>query len=291
MRSSSQTIYKRGRISFMKKLMNTRTFLFLIAIIGIAAIVGCSASGSGGAATTPPPVVALGPAPVLLGTAGDYAILAQSAVSISAHSSIIANGNVAISPGFAAALTGFTKHPVGAINLSSYLTADEVGGVLLSADMLPAVGTTLAAAAVDMGTAYTDASNRTQDVVLNAGAGGEIGALTLAPGLYKWDGAGSVTITGSDLTLSGGANDVWIFQIPGTLTTATNVVLNGAQAKNIFWQVAGNVALGAGSHFEGIILGGPISETTLASGVIMTGSLLSQTAVSMGTTASLTKNP
>jgi hypothetical protein len=74
------------------------------------------------------------------------------------------------------------------------------------------------------------------------------------PGLYKW-GTG-VTIP-LDVTIAGGANDVWIFQISNDLdlSSATHVLLSGgAQAKNIFWQVAGSVTVHPNAHFEGVIL-------------------------------------
>ena len=83
-------------------------------------------------------------------------------------------------------------------------------------------------------------------------------------------------------TISGGADDVWIFQISNDLdlSTAKKVLLSGgAQAKNIFWQVAGQATLGANSHFEGIIL----SKTaiTLQTGATMNGRALAQTQVAL----------
>jgi len=88
---------------------------------------------------------------------------------------------------------------------------------------------------------------------------------------------------GTDVTLSGGPNDVWIFQITGTLTTAasTNVVLTGgALARNVFWQVAGAyVALGVSAHFEGVVLAkAAINPGSLAT---VNGRLLAQTAVNI----------
>ena len=84
----------------------------------------------------------------------------------------------------------------------------------------------------------------------------------------------------TNLTISGGANDVWVMQIAGNLTVSSDVVLTlagGAQAKNIFWQVAGEVVIGTGAHFEGIIL----SKTgiTMATDAVLNGRALAQTAV------------
>jgi len=76
-----------------------------------------------------------------------------------------------------------------------------------------------------MQTAYTDAAGRTNPNFLNLGAG-QIGGLTLVPGLYKWT---TGVLISTNVTLSGGPNDVWIFQIAGTLTqaSATRVILKG----------------------------------------------------------------
>ena len=100
---------------------------------------------------------------------------------------------------------------------------------------------------------------------------------TITPGLYKW--TNTVTMP-SNVTISGGANDVWIFQIAGNLSmsSAVNITLiGGAQAKNIFWQVAGEATFGTTSHFEGIVLS--MTGITLQTGASMNGRALAQTAV------------
>ena len=86
----------------------------------------------------------------------------------------------------------------------------------------------------------------------------------------------------TDISIAGGPNDVWIFQVAGTLnmSSAVNITLSGgAQAKNIFWQTAGAVTLGTTSHFEGIVL----SQTgiNLQTGASINGRLLAQTAVTL----------
>jgi len=73
---------------------------------------------------------------------------------------------------------------------------------------------------------------------------------------------------------------VWIFQISGDLTmsSAVNMTLSGgAQAKNIFWQVAGEVTIGTTSHFEGVILS--MTGITMQTGASINGIALAQTAV------------
>jgi len=103
----------------------------------------------------------------------------------------------------------------------------------------------------------------------------------LLPGLADGSVAGAVAL-GGDVTVSGGANDVWIFQISGDLdmSAATHVVLSGgAQARNVFWQVAGHSTIHANAQFQGIIL----CETaiTLQTNASMTGRALSQTQVAL----------
>jgi hypothetical protein len=103
--------------------------------------------------------------------------------------------------------------------------------------------------------------------------------MTLAPGLYKW-GTGVIIPTG--VTLSGGANDVWIFQIATDLTVASGkkvILSGGAQPKNIFWQVGTQATLGTYSHFEGIILAGTL--IAMQTGASINGSLFAQTAVTL----------
>ncbi len=104
-------------------------------------------------------------------------------------------------------------------------------------------------------------------------------SVTLEPGIYKWND--SVEIS-TNITLSGSADDVWIFQVADGLTLNSDVKIaltDGAVAEHIFWQVAGEVTIGSGAHFEGIIL----SENgiTMENGATLNGRLLSQSDVSL----------
>jgi hypothetical protein len=130
----------------------------------------------------------------------------------------------------------------------------------------------------DMETAYTDAAGRTTPDYTELG-GGDISGKTLVPGLYKWGTGVSVT---NGVTLSGGPNDVWIFQIAADLIVNNGAIVTltgGAQAGNIFWQVSGKATLGTTADFSGIIL----SQTliSLNTGAKMTGRALAQTAVTL----------
>jgi hypothetical protein len=134
----------------------------------------------------------------------------------------------------------------------------------------------LTTAVTNMITAYNDAAGRPTPDFTEL-ATGNIGGKTLTSGLYKW--TNTVTIP-TNLTISGSADDIWIFQIAGNLTVSSAVWINligGAQAKNIFWQVAGQVTIGTTSHIEGIIL----SKTGInfQTGASINGRALAQTAV------------
>lgn len=214
--------------------------------------------------------VVFGPSPVLLGTAGNYVILAETGVSTVPGSAV--TGDIGLSPAATTYLTGFSLTMVG----TTAAISPQVTGSLYAADMTAPTSTYLTTAVTDMGTAYTDAAGRPTPDFLNLGVG-EIGGQTLSPGLYNW--TTGVTVS-SDVFISGGPNDVWIFQIPGNLSISPAKKLflsGGAQAKNIFWQVAGTVNIGTTAHFEGIIL----SQTTitLETGASMNGRALAQSAV------------
>jgi hypothetical protein len=210
-------------------------------------------------------------APVQLGAASEYAILAKSAVTNVPTSEI--TGGIGLSPAAASYITGFALTKAG-----EKWTSPEVTGSIFAADNDPPTPNNLTTAVSDMQTAYTDAAGRTTPKFIDLGAGA-IGGMTLTPGLYKW--SSSVTIP-ADIVISGGAEDLWIFQITGDLKLAAAKAMTlrgGAQAKNIVWQVAGLVDLGSMSHSEGVVL----SKTaiTLGSGGSVNGRLLAQTAITV----------
>lgn len=208
---------------------------------------------------------------VNLGSSINYVVLAESAISTVPSSAII--GDIGISPAAESYITGFSQ-----TNATGFATSPQVTGKIFAADMAPPTPGNLTTAVGDMVLAYTDAAGR-QLPDYTGFSGGNIGGKTLAPGLYKW--TGSVTAP-TAVTISGSATDVWIFQIAGNLSVSPSVAFSltgGAQAKNIFWQVAGSVNLAHDTIFQGVIL----SKTSinLESNVTMTGRLLGQTAVSL----------
>jgi len=198
-----------------------------------------------------------GPAPVVLGdpdnlaAAGAYAALAKTAIT-SVPGTSIAGGHVGISPAAASDITGFALvlHPTGV-----YATSPTVvePGKIYAANYAVPTPTNLTTAVLAMQAAYVDAAGRIPTDYLDLKSG-NIGGLTLEPGIYTW---GSTVLVPDDVTIEGCEDDVWIFQISGDLdvSTAKNVILaGGAQAKNVFWQIAGQATIHANAHFEGIIL-------------------------------------
>jgi hypothetical protein len=142
------------------------------------------------------------------------------------------------------------------------LTQAQVNGTIYVVDAAGPAGSVIDAALLltakgDLTTAFNDAAGRTptpSGPFLNPGAG-NIGGLNLVPGLYKF--TGTALITGSDVTLTGGPDDVWIFQIADDLEVGSTVhviLAGGAQARNIFWQVGTSATIGTFAVFKGTII-------------------------------------
>ncbi|MBU3146283.1 ice-binding family protein [Clostridium sp. CF012] len=211
-------------------------------------------------------------APVNLGAAGKYAMLAKSGISSVPQSFI--TGDIGVSPITSTAMTGFSL-TVDATN--QFSSSTQVNGKAYAPDYASPTASNLTTAVSNMQTAYIDAAGRPSNYTeLYTG---DISGKTLTAGVYKW---GTGVLINGDVTLSGGANDVWIFQIAKGITQAAGakiILAGGAQAKNIFWQAAGSVSIGADAHFEGIILG----KTNIAVGThaSINGRLLAQTAVTL----------
>jgi hypothetical protein len=215
-----------------------------------------------------------GPAPVNLRTAGNFAILAKAGISTVPDS--IITGDIGVSPIAETGMTGFSQTDTA----TAYSLSTQVTGFMYAASMAAPTPSNMTTAISNMQTAYTDAAGRPAGTGANLNlGGGTLSGNTLSPGTYTW-GTG-VNITG-DITISGATNDVWIFQIAGTLNLSNgiDVLLGGtAQAKNIFWQVSGAVTLGTSSIFEGTILGQ--TGITLQTSATVHGRVLAQTLVAL----------
>ncbi len=237
-----------------------RFLLMTTALVGLAMTQGAVA----GPQTQPSGLPTV--APVDLGAAYHFVILSETGITDVAQSAVV--GNVGTSP-----ITG----------AADLLSCSEVTGKVYAVDTSgPAPCSIKAPARLNnavgaMLTAYNDAASRSATTT-ELGSG-NIGGLTLAPGVYSWSSSVSIP---SNISLNGGPKDVWIFQIAQDLdlTSGTSVLLRGkARARNVFWQVAGQVTLGTTSTLEGIVL----SKTmiSVATGASVQGRLYAQTAVTL----------
>ena len=245
--------------------------------VGTATITAASSGKSGTASlqvVAAPPVAMKGPAAVNLGSAANFVALSKSGISTTGTTSIV--GDIGVSPNAASSITGFG---LIADSTNTFSTSPVVSGKVYAADYAAPTPAYMTTAIGDMQTAFTDAAGRSNPDFTELYAG-DISGRTLVPGLYKW-GTG-VLVTSAGVTLSGGANDVWIFQIAQDLTVSNSAVvtlIGGAQARNVFWQVSGKSTLGTGAALKGNVL----SQTliSLSTGASITGRVLAQTAVTL----------
>lgn len=176
-----------------------------------------------------------------LGAAGAYSVLAAQSAS-SANTTTIA-GNLGLSPGLEVSITG----------------PWVVGGAIYFGATGPAADAQAGALS-----AYNNLAGQTSDGLWS-------GALEPQPGV--WSSGSSETFTGT-LTLNGSYTDVWVFQIPASLTFSGNVVMGGAaQACHVFWQVGESVTIASGSHFVGTIIAE--NDISLVSGATLSGRIIS----------------
>lgn len=260
----------------------------LNAATSYTATISTAAKNAGGTAIPNPvvwsfttaAVLTTGQAPLDLSAieAGNFAIFAATGITDSPPASTI-TGSIGNS-GLGSSITVACVNVVGVDGTgAANKIYDDDAGYADAACRLTAPATVLAAQGGMTG-AYTEAAGRTAGVgpALNI-QGGAVTTQTLTPGVYTWTTAMSIT---GDLTLSGGADDVWIFQIAGTfdLTPGSKILLAGtAKAKNIYWQAAGSMTLNTTSRFEGIALGQTLIATK--AGAAVNGRLLAQAAATL----------
>jgi ice-binding like protein/putative surface cell wall-binding protein len=184
-------------------------------------------------------------APVNLRSAAAFAVLAGSTVTNAGDTMV--NGDLGVSPGTAATIT-----------------PGMVNGTIHGGDPVAA------AAQADLATAYNTALAQGPDAPLV----GDLGGLTLGPGLYGFGAAATLATT---LTLDGGGDPdaVFIFQIGSTITTAANssvVLTGGAQACHVSWLIGSSATLGANTSLRGDVLA--ITSITAVAGTTVEGRLL-----------------
>lgn len=191
-------------------------------------------------------------AKVELAGASDIAILAGSAISNTGATSV--TGDMALSPG--SSIGGF---PPGVLVGTTHIN----DGIATQAKL-------------DLTAAYNDAAGRTSTDIVTLS--GNIGGLTLTPGLYK--STSSLAISSGNLTFDakGNSNAVFIIQIASSLTTTSGrqiILAGGAKAENIFWQVGSSVTLGTTSVFKGTIMA--MQSISFYTGATLDGKALART--------------
>ena len=216
----------------------------------------------------------------VVGSAGRYVILAKSAIDGAGDpSKVHITGDIGLSPAAATFITGFSLTGATGYATSSLLMGVPGTYKAYAADQGGTTATNLTKAVENMLTAYTAAAGRPSADYTNLGTG-EIGGLTLIPGLYKW--TTGITAINGNVTLDGGPTDVWIFQVASDITFAKGIsvtLAGGALAKNIFWQTSGVANFGMNAHLEGVVLSG--TAITLGTGATANGRLLAQTQVTL----------
>jgi hypothetical protein len=212
-------------------------------------------------------------APVDFRSAARFSILSKAGITNTGDTAIF--GHLGVSPIASTGITGFglQMDPGG-----RFSTSTLVEGRIYAADYAAPTPSMLTTAIGDMHDAYLDAEGRQNPRVTELGAG-NIGGRTIRQGLYKW---GSNVIIPDDVILSGGINSVWIFQIAGTLSVSAGkriILRDGAQAKNVFWQVGGATTIHTTAVFNGNILGR--TKIVLMTGARLNGKAFAHTAVTL----------
>jgi hypothetical protein len=218
------------------------------------------------------PAVSSAATSVNLGSAGYFSILAKSGISTTGTTHVV--GNMGVSPITSTAITGFSLVRTA----PTYSTSSLVTGNVYAANYAAPTPSSLTREVGAMQSAYASAAGRVNPNYTNLGTG-NIGGRTLKAGLYKWTTA--VTIP-ANVTISGGPNAIWIFQVAGTLNIASGqkvLLAGGAQDKNIFWVVAGVTTLGTTSVLHGTVL--DKTGIILKTGAKLYGKALAQTAVTL----------
>ena len=238
-----------------------------------SSLITASVNGKSGSAALTVAAAAVR-AGVGLGSSGNFVALAKTGISTTGTTAIV--GDIGVSPAAASFITGFG---LIADATNTFATSSLVTGKVYAANYTAPTPTTMTTAIGDMQTAFSDAAGRTLPDFTELGAG-NVSGMTLTPGLYKW-GTG-LLVTGAGVTLSGGPNDVWIFQIAQDLTinnSATIGLSGGAQAKNVYWQVSGKATLGTAANFSGVLM----SQTLISvgTGAVVTGRLMAQSAITL----------
>lgn len=237
---------------------------------------------TGDASACPVPPFQLGSTVIKFGTFGGTAGMTNSGILTQVNGAI---GTTAVST----AVTGFHDLTVGCTYTETPLNMGLVTGSIFTAAPPP----TAACPSEGNATTFSIAQNAASEALIayntlaalpagpNAGSG-HLGGLTLAPGVYTASpsGTGTFDLIGSDLTLDGkgDSNAVFVFQMGASLTVGSPgaprsvILINGAQAKNVYWQVgsAATINGGGGGTMVGTIISNAGVTFSTAGSVILT---------------------
>ncbi len=226
-------------------------------------------------------VAPTGPMAVDLRSVEAYGIIAGVGVRNDAGFSVINDMNVGISPGVRSSITGFPPAIVvnGAIHASDDATPVGIAAILVQAKQ-------------DLVDAYLFAEGATSPAP--ATVSGDQGGLTLAPGIYK--STSTLLVQNGNLTLDaqGDANAVWIFQIASDFTTVGGaggdiILIGGAQARNVYWQVGSSATIGDNTSFKGTVLA--MTSITMNSGAVAEGRMLARNGSVVLTSTNIINKP
>jgi hypothetical protein len=234
--------------------MKSNKLLLTFAAVTVASAVlinGCKKDSSESPVIIVIPVQTTVMNTVQLAGSSNFAVLAGSAVTSTGATNI--TGDLGLSPG--SSIGGF---PPGILS-----GTQRINDLIVNQ------------AKLDLTAAYNDAAGRTSTDIVTLS--GNIGGLTLTPGLYK--STSSLALSSGDVTFDakGDASAVFIIQIASSLTTTSGrkvILSGGASASNIFWQVGSSVTFGTTTVFKGTVMA--MQSITFNTGATLDGKALAR---------------